>query len=312
MTPLITILCGGNSAEREISLKSAENVARSLSKSVDIEVIDIVENKIPESVIEHKGVVFPVLHGGFGEDGRLQLLLENNNITYAGSDAPSSTLCIDKAKSKEVVYREGVPVLPHILWSENKSIRPETLHHLGEELVIKPNNEGSSVGFHVVDGYENAMNFLNEYKSQCWLVEKRVHHREFTVGILNGSSLGVGEIRPKQGGYYDFEHKYMAGVTDFLFPAPISDALNAEIKSLGELCYRSCQCRDFARVDLLMDEQDNLYFLEINTIPGLTENSLLPRSAQCEGYDFDQLCLELIQPAIRRYQLSSINNIVPK
>ena len=176
---------------------------------------------------------------------------------------------------------------------------------LGENLVVKPNNEGSSVGLALVATRAELAAKLASITSGNWLIEQRIIGRELSIGVLGGKAMGVVEIRPKSG-VYDFTSKYTKGMTEYFAPAPLEPALTAAAQSAAESAFAACGCRDYARVDFMLSAQNSLYLLEINTLPGMKETSLLPMSARCAGLDFSGLVRELVSPALARFQASAV------
>ncbi len=172
---------------------------------------------------------------------------------------------------------------------------------LGNSLIVKPENSGSSVGLHLIDGVESLTQCIKNLTTGKWLVEPRFVGRELTVGILHGEPMGIVEI-VADSGVYDYAHKYQPGKTTYRFPAPLPESVAEAVKQAAGKVFKACGCRDFARADFLYNEKDGFIFLEINTIPGLTDTSLLPKSASCLGYDFKELCKRMLAPAIERFQ----------
>jgi D-alanine-D-alanine ligase len=181
----------------------------------------------------------------------------------------------------------------------------EVLAAIGPNAIIKPVDQGSSVGLHVIKGESELLSTLNELEDGDWMIEKRIFGRELTVGILDDSPMGVVEVIPK-GGLYDYERKYSSGETEYRYPAVLDCQIENEVKAFAIDAFRACGCRDFGRVDFILNEDGKVYFLEINTIPGLTKTSLLPKSASCCGYSFEKLTKKLIQPALSRLAQSSL------
>jgi D-alanine-D-alanine ligase len=296
----ITILTGGVGPEREISLLTSDALNESLKMNFDVSVIELTDEALPEPYDFGNSVVFPAIHGTFGEDGRLQELLDNAGINYAGSDAHASRLCMNKYLSKRVVSKSGVRIAPDIEFRNPCDLDlAKILSDLGHNLIIKPVDQGSSVDLFVVSGENELISTLENLPVGHWMIEKRIFGRELTVGILGESTLGVVEIIPK-GGLYDYDRKYSAGETEYRFPAVIDCQIEQEIKEFAINAFRACGCRDFGRVDFILNEDGKAYFLEINTIPGLTKTSLLPKSASCSGYSFENLTNQLVRPAMLR------------
>jgi D-alanine-D-alanine ligase len=296
----ITILTGGVGPEREISLLTSDALNESLKMNFDVSVIELTDEALPEPYDFGNSVVFPAIHGTFGEDGRLQELLDNAGINYAGSDARASRLCMNKYLSKRVVSKSGVRIAPDVEFRNPCDLDlAKILSDLGHNLIIKPVDQGSSVDLFVVSGENELISTLENLPVGHWMIEKRIFGRELTVGILGESTLGVVEIIPK-GGLYDYDRKYSAGETEYRFPAVIDCQIEQEIKEFAINAFRACGCRDFGRVDFILNEDGKAYFLEINTIPGLTKTSLLPKSASCSGYSFENLTNQLVRPAMLR------------
>lgn len=303
--PVIAVLSGGISPEREVSLISGAAIAQSLEKSFSVERFVLEENALPAALDPSRHIVFPAMHGTFGEDGGVQALLEAGGFAYAGSGARSSSLCMDKVRTKTCVGPEGVRT-PRDVHGQADQVAPaDIIGSVGANLIVKPSNQGSSVGFHSVTGHAELFTLLTKLEKGLWLFEERIFGREFTVGLIGGRALGIVEILPIDGSY-DYEHKYTPGSTEYCFPAKIDPSLEAELKTFSEKAFSICGCRDFARADFMVSEQGTSYFLEINTIPGLTSTSLLPKSALCEGHDFDALTRLMIEPVIERFYAASL------
>ena len=308
--PSITILAGGIGPEREVSLDSGRCLADALEFEYRVELVDLKIPSLPPDLSPNETVVISVIHGTFGEDGQLQELLDRGGFTYAGSSANASRLCMDKNASKQMVSESGVRVSEDVCFKDPCSINlQEIFQSLGKNLILKPTDQGSSVALYVISERDELEKALREIKVGNWMLEKRIFGREVTVGILNGVSMGIVEVIP-EGGVYDYKRKYSKGSTEYRFPAVLDLEIEEEIKRLALLAYNACECRDFARIDFMICEDGNPYFLEINTLPGLTTTSLLPKSASCAGYDFQSLCRKLVEPALVRFEenkLSAVN-----
>ncbi len=301
--PVITVLSGGVGAEREVSLSTGMALSAVLRDSYGVSLVDLEQTYLPPDLNGSESIVFPAIHGTFGEDGTLQRLLEERGVVYAGSDADSSRLCMDKQRAKEQVERAGVRVSPGLAFTEAPHLSlSEITRLLGNELVLKPIDQGSSVDLRIVSGEEELAEALAKIKKGRWLIERRVFGRELTVGVLRGRTLGIVEVIPK-GGVYDYERKYQSGQTEYRSPAVLPWEVEEEVKEFASLAYEACGCRDFARADFIVCEDGHAHFLEVNTLPGLTETSLLPKSAACSGYDFAHLARELVEPALERFRL---------
>jgi D-alanine-D-alanine ligase len=212
---------------------------------------------------------------------------------------------MDKSRTKDAVAARGVGVVPGITFHAGaKPTADHVVEKLGESLVVKPNNEGSSVGLALTTSRAELATKLESITSGSWLIEQRVVGREFSIGVLRGKAMGVVEIRPKSG-VYDFTSKYTKGLTEYFAPAPLDPATTAAAQHAAEAAFAACGCRDYARVDFMLSAKLELYLLEINTLPGMKETSLLPMSARCAGLDFTGLVRELVLPALERFQAAA-------
>lgn len=302
---VIAVFAGGTSAEREVSSGSGLACALALSRSFPTRLFTIAADALPEGYDPALHVVFSTLHGTFGEDGGMQGLLDAAGGAYAGCGASSSRLTMDKALTKEAVAAAGVRVAEGIAFeAAQRPSAAEVARRLGVRVVVKPNNEGSSVGLRVVSDMEGLEAALGSVVRGRWLVERRIDGRELSVGILGGSAMGVVQISPKSG-VYDFASKYTKGMTEYTAPAPLDGTLTAAVRAAAETAFAACGCRDYARVDFILSPQNVPFFLEINTLPGMKETSLLPMSARCAGLDFTALVREMVSPAIERFRLGT-------
>lgn len=298
----IGVLVGGPSSEREISLKSGKAVYDSLSAAgfdvvaIDIRSSDTQENKRLLKAAEIN-CAFIALHGSFGEDGQIQSILDDAGIIYTGSGVKASQLAMNKAASRTAFRSKGLSVPLSRVVSKGASAG-EIAKDIALPLVVKPVTGGSSIGMSIVDKWQDLNHAVNLAFSFCdsILIEEYVRGREFTVGILNERALPVIEIIPKNK-FFDYEAKYKKGMTDYDVPAKLSKALAEEIQDAALCAHNLLGCLGCSRVDMIVDERGRICVLEINTIPGLTETSLLPKAASCVGIDFFNLCLTLIRLA---------------
>ena len=300
--PIIAVFAGGVSAEREVSLGSGKAAALALARSFPTRLFEINADALPAGLDPATHVVFSTLHGTFGEDGGMQRLLDTAGVTYAGCDAASSALTMDKSRTKAAAAARGVRVAGGIQFAASAKPKADAVvAQLGESLVLKPNAEGSSVGLSLISRRAELADELAKITSGSWLIERRIIGRELSVGVLGGEAMGVVEIRPKSG-VYDFTSKYTKGLTEYFVPAPLDAAVTAEVRQAAATTFAACGCRDYARVDFILGDGNELYLLEINTLPGMKETSLLPMSARCAGLDFTALVRELVRPALQRFQ----------
>lgn len=294
----IVVLCGAVSPEREVSLRSGRAAAGALPGS---RLVELERNALPDWLDGGRHVVLPLIHGDYGEDGQVQAELDARGIAFAGCTAAASRLCIDKVATKQVMRRAGVPAVPEVAFAgDAKPTAAALIAQLGPQVVLKPADKGSSVGLHVVEGEAAVAAALAQVPATGrWMAERRLHGRELSLGLLDGQALGLVEIVPRQG-VYDYRSKYTPGSSEYLYPAPVEPALTEQIQAAAEALFRACGCRDFARADLFLEPDGRFYFLEINTLPGMTETSLLPKSASCLGLDFPTLVRRMVAPACAR------------
>jgi len=303
-SPIIAVFAGGTSPEREVSLGSGKAVALAMAYSHPTQFFTVDADALPAGLDPARHVVCSTLHGVFGEDGGMQRLLESAGVAYAGCDARGSDLTFDKWRTRQAVSAVGVQVAPgRIFTAPAKPTAAVLVTEFGEQVVLKPNRQGSSVGLQIVSTKVGLEIALGGIRQGDWIVEKRIIGRELTVGLLRGRAMGVVEIVPKSG-VFDYTSKYTKGLTEYFAPAQISTELAAQARLAAETAFAACGCRDYARVDFMLSNEGELYLLEINTLPGMKETSLLPMSARCVGLDFAALCREMVAPAVERFALA--------
>ena len=297
-TPLhITVLRGGPSAEREISLRSGAAVASAL-RSLGHHVDEV--DPIPGDLQIPAGtqVVFLALHGTYGEDGTVQSELEELGLLYTGCGVSASLYAFDKILTKRRCLRAGVGTARFERFINTSAQWPEGWQ---TPVVLKPTRQGSSVGLQFVDRVEDFSRALAEALGHGGevLMEERIVGRETTVGILEGLALPVVEVRPKSGSY-DYTNKYTAGRTDYFCPADFKPAVTHQIQQSALAAFHAIGGRDYARVDVMVRPDGSPVVLEVNTLPGMTETSLLPKAAAAAGLSFPQLCDRMVRLALRR------------
>lgn len=295
MAKHIAVLKGGWSAEREVSLSSGAACAKALRElgyrvtEIDVQpdIADVLKREKPD-------VVFNALHGRYGEDGCIQGLLEILKIPYTHSGVLASSVAMDKPLAKVVFKAAGLRVPFGKLVSQEELLAGDPLPR---PFVVKPANEGSSVGVHIFQDRDNKTWVINDAseESQAYLVEEYISGREITVAVLNDRPLGVTEIRPKAG-FYDYENKYTDGKTDHLCPAPLAPAEYDRVMQMALVAHRALGCRGLTRSDFRYDGKD-FYILEINTQPGMTSLSLSPEIAAHVGIGFNELVQALVEAA---------------
>lgn len=298
MSPMaITVLLGGPSAEREVSLKTGTAVAKAL-RSLGHTVHEVDPSGSNLSIPANTEVVFLALHGTYGEDGTVQAQLETLGIPYTGCDPESSRLAFDKVLTKQRCLSAGIPTARYMVLNSAGVPWP-----IGWQppVVLKPVHQGSSVGLQFVERVSDWAAALEDsfrYDSEI-LLEEKIVGRETTVAILDGQALPIVEIRPKQGAY-DYGNKYTAGKTDYFCPAPFDSATTQRIQAAALGAFHAVGCRDYARVDVMVHSTGVPFVLEVNTLPGMTETSLLPKAAAAAGMSYAELCQTMITLAVRR------------
>jgi D-alanine-D-alanine ligase len=295
----VGVLMGGTSAEREISLKSGSAVSAAL-KSLGHEVVDIDagEGLCKQLLSARPEVAFIALHGGTGENGSVQGLLEVMGIPYTGSGVMASAMAMDKLVSKALFERAGLKVPAYQVVGS-----PEDEVSLSLPVVVKPSQEGSSIGVNIVQRKDELGKALAEALSFDGpaLVEQYVKGKEVQIGILGERALGGVEVRPKKE-FYDYEAKYTAGMTEYILPPELDESTYSRAMEAGLEAHRALGCRGGTRVDLIVEAGD-IYALEVNTIPGMTETSLLPKIAALAGMDFRGLIREIVDDALKAYEI---------
>jgi D-alanine-D-alanine ligase len=303
----IGVLMGGASSEREISLKSGHSVFDALSQlRLDVVGIDIVTDNPEENVrlINSRNIqcAFIALHGRFGEDGGIQKILDGLSLPYTGSGVRASQLAMDKIASRKIFEAQGLAVPEYrIIERATYSSDWQGKFSLSFPLVVKPATHGSSIGLTIVDkkeGLPQAIDLAFSYDQRI-VVENYIRGREITVGILDEQPLPVIEIVPKKR-FFDYEAKYQTGMTDYVVPAQLEAAVARAAQDAGLAAHKSLGCFGCSRADMILSNENIPFVLEINTIPGLTATSLLPKAAKVVGLDYGELCLKLISLAYEK------------
>ena len=293
----IGVLAGGISSEREISLKTGKNIFESLKRSeYDALFIDMKEDFMDK--VRSIDIAFLALHGRYGEDGTVQGLLELLKIPYTGSGVLSSAVVLDKILSKKIFLSEDIPTPPFIELDLNYSVldidslKRDIIKKTGYPLVVKPNSGGSTIGISTVydeSQLKDGILMAAEYDKKV-LLEKYIKGRELTAGIIGLQTvmLPVIEIEPESG-FFDFESKYTSDLTRYIVPADIDIKTAENIMEISVNCHRTLGCSGISRVDFILDSNNTPYVLEINTMPGMTSTSLVPKAANAAGISFDFL-----------------------
>jgi len=303
----IGVLMGGPSSEREISFKSGKAVFEALKQAgLDVVAIDIKTDNAEENVNFIKSFdidcAFLAMHGRFGEDGQIQNILEILKLPFTGSGVQASRLAMDKVLSRQIFADGGLSVPRYKVFEKSSySSQSRSSNHFGFPLVIKPATHGSSIGLSIIDSEKDvggALDLAFSFDERI-IVEEYIGGRELTVGILDESALPVIEIIPKKA-FFDFEAKYQTGMTEYVVPAQLEDEIAEKTKRAALSAHKLLGCFGCSRVDLILNKDLVPVVLEVNTIPGLTSTSLLPKAARVVGIDFYQLCLKLIQLAYEK------------
>ena len=293
----IVVMLGGPSAERKVSLNSGAGVAKAL-RSLGHTVVEL-DPETPVWILPPEtDAVFLALHGTYGEDGTVQAQLEKLGVPYTGCDAEASRIAFDKVLTKQRCVAAGVPTAKFLVVESAKTPWP-----LGWQppLVVKPVRQGSSVGLQFVERVADWGNALSEalrYDSQL-LVEEKIVGRETTVGILDGVALPIVEVCPKAGAY-DYRNKYTAGNTEYFCPADFDAATTKRIQEAALAAFHAIGGRDYSRVDVMVRANGDPIVLEVNTLPGMTETSLLPKAAAAAGLGYPELCERMVELALKR------------
>jgi D-alanine-D-alanine ligase len=294
----VAVLMGGQSAEREVSLSSGKGIlAALLRKGVDAHAIDVGADIVAQLQKGNFDSVFNILHGRGGEDGVIQEVLEFLNIAYPGSGVAASALSMDKIQTKQVLQKFNIPTLSFLQIMSEADLKLAQ-EKFGFPLCIKPAREGSSKGISKVakfgqlaSAYQNALQYDYKVMAEPW-----IEGREFTVGILEGKALQVVEICPHNG-FYDYSAKYQSHDTIYNCPCDISQQQEEKLRDLASRAFHVVGCEHWGRIDFLQDKQGEIWLMEINTLPGMTETSLVPKAAKAEGIDFDTLVLRILDGA---------------
>ena len=289
----ICVLMGGTSNEREVSLVSGKNVAEALASLGKYEVVPVVLDEDSVAAVPACDACFLALHGGWGESGGVQAALDARGIPYTGPGAHASRIAMDKVKTKMVLEMKSVPTAKWTLASSGTPVSPLPL-----PVVVKPPCDGSSVGISKVtapEGWKTALDAAlaaQQGRGEV-MVEEFIDGREMTVGILDGKPLPVIEICAK-GGWYGYDEKYNSDETRYPFP---DDPFLPHVQQIAVEAYNACGCRGVVRVDFRIDKVNRPFVLELNTLPGMTGHSLVPKAAQEAGISFPELCDRMITAA---------------
>ncbi len=308
------IIYGGNSYEHDVSVKSKISFIKNVNKKYEISEIYIDKknnwyenNKKIDNIIEYLkkfDIIFPLIHGNIGEDGKLQGLFETFNIKYTGSNTISSALAMDKGFCKIILDKYNIKQVPYIIVDKKSKIK-EIIEKFKYPVIIKPANGGSSIGINIAHNTKELIKGLNnafQYDKKV-IIEKYITARELEIGVINNNGLitsSIGEI--KSNGFYDYESKYIKK-TEIIINPNLKKETALKIKEIARNIFKILECNDYARCDFLYDEINNdLYFNEINTIPGFTEISMFPKLFIDSGYTYGEIIDIIIKSSKKRFK----------
>lgn len=308
------IIYGGNSYEHDVSIKSKNSFIKNVNKKYEISEIYIDKknnwyenNKKIDNIIEYLkkfDIIFPLIHGNIGEDGKLQGLFETFNIKYTGSNTISSALAMDKGFCKIILDKYNIKQVPYIIVDKKSKIK-EIIEKFKYPVIIKPANGGSSIGINIAHNTKELIKGLNnafQYDKKV-IIEKYITARELEIGVINNNGLitsSIGEI--KSNGFYDYESKYVKK-TEIIINPNLKKETALKIKEIARNIFKILECNDYARCDFLYDEINNdLYFNEINTIPGFTEISMFPKLFIDSGYTYGEIIDIIIKSSKKRFK----------
>ncbi|WP_180161106.1 D-alanine--D-alanine ligase [Acinetobacter sp. YH12064] len=295
----VAVLLGGKSAEREVSLDSGKAVLEALVRSgVNAEAFDPQQRSVTELVAYDRA--FIVLHGRGGEDGQIQGTLEWLNIPYTGTGVQGSAIGMDKVKTKQVWQGSELPTAPYRIISKDSDLQ-EIVDSIGLPFIIKPVHEGSSIGMSKVEKIEDFATAIAKATQHDAVVmaEKWITGREFTIVILNGQALPVIRLEPPADvAFYDYEAKYNRNDVQYGIPCGLTEDEEKRLQALSLRAFQAVGASGWGRIDAMQDAEGNFWLLEVNTVPGMTSHSLVPKAANAIGYSFDDLCVAILEQTL--------------
>ena len=293
MSLRVGVLMGGPSEEREVSIATGKAVIKACAENGYIATEFGFTNNYKKHLkkLKTQNIIFNALHGGIGENGKIQAWLDKNNIKYTGSGAFASSLCMDKAASKEIAKRNGIETPDwQLIQKATQKVK------ISLPFVVKPNDQGSTVGLSIVKNdqfIQSAIDLAFQHGNKV-IIEKFISGRELTMPIINEDAYPIVEINPKNN-YYDYECKYTPGMSEYSCPADLEQNLVEKIESNTIKLFQKFDCSVYARADYILDKSGVPYFLEMNTLPGMTSTSLVPKSAYARGQSFQKLIRYIIE-----------------
>lgn len=310
MTMKIAVLYGGTSGEREVSISSGKGIIKALeANGHEVIGIDFNPEQLDQIINLDVDLVFIGLHGKLGEDGKLQGLLDMLHIPYVGSGVLASALAMDKSKAKKLFAQNGIPTADSMTYSvqdnhDRDTLIKQILNHFELPFVVKPNQEGSTLGLTIVKQEDELLKALEEaFKhDDDIIVEEYIKGREVTVAVLgekgNEKALPVIEIVPKNE-YYDYESKYSPGGSEHIVPARISEELTKKLQDYSVRAHQLLGCEVYSRVDFIINDDGKPYILEVNTLPGMTPTSLFPDAARAIGMTYEEMIEKFVQLSLK-------------
>jgi len=299
----VAVLFGGDNAEREVSLSSGRAVLKALlAQGIDAHAVDPKIQDVAQLKNQGFQRAFIALHGRGGEDGVIQGFLTTLGIPYTGCDVTSSAIAMDKAKTKQIWQSCGLPTAAYKIVTKDSFVNTcaeELLDELNGCVMVKPVHEGSSIGMakaasasQLTQALTDAFKFDNKVLLESWITGD-----EFTVSMLNGKTLPAISMKTNNT-FYDYQAKYQSSDTQYLCPCGLDDAALSELNTLSETAFNAIGCSGWGRVDLMRDSEKNWFLLEVNTVPGMTETSLVPKAAKQAGISFEQLVLTILKQTL--------------
>ncbi|KZN58196.1 D-alanine--D-alanine ligase [Pseudoalteromonas luteoviolacea CPMOR-1] len=296
----VAVLLGGSSAEREVSLASGNAIVEALkNQGVDVIAFDPAQRSVSELTALNVKRVFIALHGRGGEDGTVQGALEFMGIPYTGSGVLGSALAMDKIRCKHLFESAKLSTAKYAVVDKHSGYDAKAIINELGEVIVKPSHEGSSVGMakaHDERSLIEALTAAFKFDNQV-LVEQWIEGREFTVSILNGEALPVIEMRTPRG-FYDYQAKYKENTTEYICPAELNPAHTEQLQVMSLHAFELVGATGWGRVDAMQDANGQFYLLEVNTVPGMTETSLVPKAAKSQGINFEQLVVRILEQTL--------------
>ncbi|TNF92310.1 MAG: D-alanine--D-alanine ligase [Gammaproteobacteria bacterium] len=291
----VAVFCGGNSQEREISLQTGQAVYESLKRSgFNVDLVDT--GRVEDIAFRDYDAAFVALHGRDGEDGKFQAVLEYHDIPYTGSGVGASSVSMNKWFTKSVWQSAGLNTPSY--WITGKNIQLSDFDDVDLPVFVKPVNEGSSIGITHVENrsdLENAVHIAQQFDDTV-LIEKAITGKEYTFSYLNGVDMPLIQLLPANG-FYDFEAKYERDDTQYIVSPELKEDVVIRVKQNALLALQVVGIKGWGRVDFMIDENGDEWFIEVNSVPGLTSHSLVPKAAASVGVNFDQVCIRILETA---------------